>query len=91
MPAAYISIEEMSRAAVLATSVVTTDMRVGNDLLHTGHSARVRIVVARTGAPAFGKGCDPKAADSLAVLPVYHGWPKRFLRSFAAHTRMHGQ
>ena len=77
VPATYVSIEAMSGSSPLAASVVPADLRVGNDFLHTGDSVRVRIVVERTEGPAFGKGCDPKAADSLAVLPVYRGWPKR--------------
>lgn len=77
MPATYVSIEAMSGSSSLAASAVPADLRVGNDFLRTGDSVRVRIVVQRTGDPAFGKGCDPKAADSLAVLPVYRGWPKK--------------
>ena len=72
-----IGLEALSGSSVLEASATPTSFVSDNIFLHTGQSARAQIAVMGTGGSAFPASCKLKAANTLEVLPLYRGWPKR--------------
>jgi hypothetical protein len=70
-----LGLEALSGASVLEASATPVNYIAGTILLQTGQSSRAQAAVMRTSS--FGKGCNPKAANGLVVLPLYPGWPKK--------------
>jgi len=73
-----IGLVALSGPTVLEASATPTSSLSDNILLRTGQSARAQIDVMRTGASAFPGSCKLKAANTLEILPLNHGWPKKF-------------
>lgn len=77
MPLGYLSVEALSGSTVLARFSIPGGLISASNDLRTGQSRRAKIGVDRTDYPALGKSCKPKAANTIEVLPVYNGWPKK--------------